>query len=76
MAFRFLLIAGFLLTAEPVLAEWWIVRAYDEKCLVADLEPSANDKDVTKVGEKVYQTREQAEADLKLLCKGSPGNVE
>jgi hypothetical protein len=33
------------------------------------IEPSANDKHVTKVGEKVYQTREQAEADLKLLCK-------
>lgn len=80
MAYRFLLIAGLLLTAEPALANWWIVRASDEKCLVVDIEPSANDKDVTKVGEKVYQTREQAEADLKLLCKEmsprSPGNAQ
>jgi SepF-like predicted cell division protein (DUF552 family) len=63
------LIAGLLLTAEPALASWWIVRASDEKCLVVDIEPSVNDKHVTMVGEKVYQTREQAEADLKLLCK-------
>jgi hypothetical protein len=78
MTFRFLLIAGLLLTAEPAFADWWIVRASDKKCLVVDLEPSTNDKDVTKVGEKVYQTREQAEADLKLLCNEksprSPGN--
>ena len=26
-------------------------------------------KDVTKVGKDVYQTREQAEADVKGLCK-------
>jgi hypothetical protein len=52
MVFRFLSIAGILFTAEPALADWWIVRASDQKCLVVDLEPSANDKDLTKVGEK------------------------
>jgi hypothetical protein len=33
----------------------WIVRASDNKCLVVDIEPTVNDKIVTKVGE-VYQT--------------------
>ena len=62
------LLLGF---ADPVLANWWIVRAADEKCLVVDIEPSGNDKNVTKVGKNVYQTREleQAEADVKRLCK-------
>ena len=29
-----------------------------------------NDKAVTKVGKDTYQTGEQAEADIKWLCKG------
>ena len=70
MAYKFLLIAVILLAlADPAFATWWIVRAADEKCLVVDIEPSG--KDVTKVGKDVYQTREQAEADVKRLCKES-----
>jgi hypothetical protein len=45
--------------ADQALANWWIVRASDEKCLVVDLEPTGKDKTVTKVGE-VYQTPQQA----------------
>jgi hypothetical protein len=83
MSYKFLLITVILLTfADPALANWWIVRAADEKCLVVDIEPSG--KDVTKVGKDAYQTREQAEADVKGLCKESnaaappstPGNAE
>jgi SepF-like predicted cell division protein (DUF552 family) len=55
--------------ANPALANWWIVRSSDEKCLVVDIEPTGNDKSVTKVGKDVYQTAEQAEADIKRLCK-------
>ena len=36
-----------------------------------DIEPTSTDKSVTKVGENVYQTPEQAEADVKRLCKKS-----
>lgn len=71
MAYRLLLMAVLLLAfADQALANWWIVRASDEKCLVVDIEPTGNDKTVTKVGE-VYQTPEQAEADVKRLCKES-----
>ena len=74
MAYRFLLLVVLLLIAfvDPVLANWWIVRAADGKCLVVDIEPSGNDKDITKVGKDVYQTREQAEADVKKVCKEDP----
>ena len=85
MACRLLLLAVLLPAfVDQALANWWIVRASDEKCLVVDLEPTGNDKTVTKVGE-VYQTPEQAEADVKRLCKESkaedrpprdPGNAE
>jgi len=83
MAYRFLLIAVLLLLAfiDPAYAKWWIVRAADNKCLVVDIEPSGNDQDITKVGKEVYQTREQAEADVKRVCKEdspsrTPGTAE
>jgi SepF-like predicted cell division protein (DUF552 family) len=86
MACRSLLIAVLLVAvADPALANWWIVRASDGKCVVVDMEPTGKDKGVTKVGKDVYQTPDQAEADVKRLCKESkppdqparePGNTE
>ena len=57
--------------ANPALANWWIVRASDGKCVVVDIEPTGKDKDVTRVGKDVYQTPDQAEVDVKRLCKES-----
>jgi hypothetical protein len=72
MACRLLLMAVLSLAlANQVFADWWIVRSSDEKCLVVDIEPMTKNKAVTKVGKDVYQTPEQAEADVKLLCNGS-----
>ena len=36
--------------ADPSLANWWIVRSSDGKCLVVDIEPMSDDKTVIKVG--------------------------
>ena len=62
---------GILLLAvpDPALANWWIVRASDKKCLVVDIQPTGKDKSVTKIGKEVYPTREEAEADVKRFCK-------
>jgi hypothetical protein len=57
--------------ANPALANWWIVRASDGKCVAVDIEPTGKDKNVTKVGKDVYQTPDEAEADVKRLCKES-----
>jgi hypothetical protein len=54
---------------DPALANWWIVRSSDKKCLVVDIEPTGKDKSVTKIGKELYLTREEAEADVKRLCK-------
>ena len=72
MSYRLLLLAVLLVLAfvDPALANWWIVRAADGKCLVVDIEPLG--KDVTKVGKNVYELREQAEADVKKVCKENP----
>jgi SepF-like predicted cell division protein (DUF552 family) len=70
MAQRILLTAVFVIAvASPALADWWIVRASDGKCIVVDIEPTGKDKNLTKVGKDVYQTSEEAEADVKHLCK-------
>jgi len=69
MAHRVLLTAVLVVVvANPALANWWIVRASDGKCIVVDIEPTGKDKDVTRVGKDVYQTPDQAEVDVKRLC--------
>jgi hypothetical protein len=57
--------------ANPALADWWIVRSSDGTCLVVDIEPTGKDKGVTKVGKEAYPTAQQAEADVKRVCKES-----
>jgi hypothetical protein len=37
----------------------------------SSIEPTGKDKSVTKVGKEVYQTPDQAEADVKRLCEES-----
>jgi SepF-like predicted cell division protein (DUF552 family) len=72
MAHRVLLTAVLVvIVANPALANWWIVRASDGKCVVVDIEPTGKDKDVTRVGKDIYQTPDQAEVDVKRLCKES-----
>jgi hypothetical protein len=53
---------------NPALANWWLVRPSDGKCLVVDIEPTGKDKTVTKIGKDVYQSADQAEADAKQIC--------
>jgi hypothetical protein len=62
---------AFIAFSTPALANWWIVRSSDEKCLVVDTEPKGEDRGITKIGKDAYQTEEQAEADVKRLCKES-----
>jgi hypothetical protein len=54
---------------NSALANWWLVRSSDGKCLVVDIEPTDKDKNVTKIGKNVYQSADEAEADAKRLCK-------
>ena len=61
------IVASSFVEAAPALADWWIVRSSDQKCLVVDIKPTG--KGVTKVGKNSYKTAEEAEADAKKLCK-------
>jgi len=57
------------LIPTSAVADWWIVRSSDEKCLVVDTEPMPG-KDAIKIGKDRYNSVEEAEADVKHLCKG------
>jgi hypothetical protein len=48
---------------------FWIVRGPDKKCTVVETEPMASETTVTKVGKDVYVSREEAEADVAVVCK-------
>jgi hypothetical protein len=54
---------------NSALADWWLIRSSDGKCLVVDIEPTEKDNNVTKIGKNVYQSADEAEADAKRLCK-------
>jgi hypothetical protein len=55
--------------AIPALAakEYFVVRGPDEKCKVVETRPT--EKTVVVVGDKAYVTREEAEAQVKVVCK-------
>jgi hypothetical protein len=72
----FVLIAILLIfsTTNSALASWWLVRSSEGKCLVVNIEPTDQDKTVTKIGNEAYQSADQAERDAKRLCKDAkPG---
>ena len=77
--FKFHLAATFLFFAAliptSVFADWWIVRASDEKCLVVDIEPTPGNN-ATKIGKDRYSSVEEAEADVKQLCKAEGDGFE
>lgn len=52
---------------SPALADFFIVRGADKACKVVDAKPT--DKAITVVGDKAYKTKDEAEKQLKVVCK-------
>ena len=48
---------------------FYIVRGPDKKCTIVDVAPSATETTMTRVGKNVYVTREEADADMAVVCK-------
>lgn len=70
--YKYVLAAALIVgSAFPAFAEkgFYIVRGPDKKCTVVDVAPSATETTVTRVGKNVYVTREEADADLAVVCK-------
>ena len=49
--------------------EFYIVRGPDKKCMVVDVAPVTTETKIEKIGKDVYISREDAEADLAVVCK-------
>jgi hypothetical protein len=63
-----LLLAGITAIATPALAaEYFIVRGEDKKCRIVETRPA--EKTVVVIGDKAYVTREEAERQIKVVCK-------
>ena len=65
---RYLIAFGMALAvATPALAEsFYVVRGTDNKCRVVEVKPV--DKTIFVFSGKVYVTRDEAEAQIKVLC--------
>jgi hypothetical protein len=48
-------------------AEYFIVRGPDKKCKVVEKRPT--EKTITVIGDRAYVTREEANKQVKLVCK-------
>lgn len=55
------------IAAPALAAEYYVVRGPDKKCKVVETKPV--DETIVVVGDKVYATREEAEGQVKVICK-------
>lgn len=65
---KLFLVAVALALATPALAaEFYVVRGPDKKCRVVETRPT--DKTIVVVGDRAYVTKEEAEKQIKVVCK-------
>jgi hypothetical protein len=57
----------FAISTPALAAEYFVVRGPDKKCKVVETRPT--DKTITVVGDRAYVSREEAEAQVKVVCK-------
>ena len=63
-----LLAVGAVAVASPALAqEFFIVRGPDKSCRVVETRPT--EKTVIVLGDRAYVTRDEAERQVKVVCK-------
>ena len=62
------LILGFAGAAVAAQNQFFIVQDKDKNCRIIESKPDVADKQVLQVGKEVYQTREEAEVDIKVIC--------
>lgn len=65
-------IAG--LTAPAFADEYYVVRGPDKRCRVVETKPS--DATIVQVGPLAFVTREEAESQVRVLCKDEPSSIE
>lgn len=68
MISRILAVATLIVLAGPAqAAEFFIVRGPDKKCKIVETRPV--DQKIVVIGDKAFVTREEAEKQIKVVCK-------
>jgi hypothetical protein len=57
----------FAISTPALAAEYFVVRGPDKKCKVVETRPT--DKTIVVVGDRAYVSRQEAEAQVKVVCK-------
>jgi hypothetical protein len=65
----FAMIAG--VSAPTFAAEYYVVRGPDKRCRVVETKPA--DTTIVQVGPMAFVTREEAESQVRVLCKEETG---
>jgi hypothetical protein len=55
--------------ATPALADWYIVHAPDRHCRVVERYVPAGDHDMVRVGPLRFGTRDEAEHEIRTVCR-------
>jgi hypothetical protein len=66
------MIAG--VSTPTLAAEYYVVRGPDQRCRVVETKPV--DSTIVQVGPMAFVTRDEAESQVKVLCKETTGSVE
>jgi hypothetical protein len=72
------LVLGFSVPAPAAVKGFYIIRSADRQCQVVEVPVDATQTTMsrlgTRVGNNIYNTREEAEADMAVVCQAfSPG---
>jgi hypothetical protein len=57
----------FAISTPALAAEYFVVRGPDKQCKVVETRPT--DKTIVVVGDRAYVSRQEAEAQVKVVCK-------
>jgi len=55
------------ISTPALAAEYFVVRGPDKKCKVVETRPT--DKTVVVIGDRAYVSRDEAEKQIKVVCK-------
>ncbi len=65
-----LLAAGaFMFFATPALADWYIVHGPDRHCRVVERYVPGEERDIVRVGPLRFGTRNEAEREVRTVCR-------
>jgi hypothetical protein len=67
MKYALALVALTAVTAPAFAAEYYVVRDSSKKCRVVETKPA--DTTIVVMGNKAFATRDEAEKQVKVLCK-------